>query len=350
MTPIILSIIVSATISNYTLGQSGVMFSHANHVTERSIDCQTCHDMAASTSSSQKDIPGHDVCSSCHSIENAPDDCRLCHSNADNPTGVTWPKQELKFSHKAHLGDDLSNGICLACHTNVAETKGPLTTANFPTMQNCFRCHNDDKASAECSTCHSRPKEMRALIHPADYKHVHKFDANAKERKACLPCHEAETFCSNCHADDNLTGFTHDLNYRFNHALDARGKEFQCESCHDIETFCEPCHTQEGSFPLDHTSLNWSPRTNPSTHANAARKDISRCATCHDVPQPLCAQPGCHRDIDGILGTNPSIHASDITDLGHGPWHNDPGFQCFTCHLDTHQAGRGFCGYCHGEQ
>ena len=156
--------------------------------------------------------------------------------------------------------------------------------------------------------------------------------------------------CSDCHADDNLTGFTHDLNYRFNHALDAKGKEFQCQSCHDNESFCVPCHTQEDIFPTDHSSRQWSPRANPSTHADAARRDIERCAACHDEPQAVCGQPGCHRDGDGIPGTDPTIHASSITDLGHGPWHDDPGYQCFQCHISTNQAGRGFCGYCHGEQ
>jgi hypothetical protein len=347
MMPIILNVFCALVVTAYVPVKSGVMFTHSSHISERDIECKTCHDMAQSVSLSEKNIPGHDICSQCHSVDKA-DDCRLCHKNPGDPSGVTWPAQELKFSHKAHLGGDLSNGVCLSCHHKVDKTKGDLTEVNFPAMQQCFRCHDDAKASSDCKTCHSKPAEMKKLMHAPDYRHSHKFDANAKDRKNCRPCHQAETFCSDCHAGDNLTGFVHDLNYRFNHALDAKGKENQCESCHDMQTFCEPCHQQEGNIPLSHLAANWSPRTNPAAHATEAQKDIEACAACHDEPDGTCSQPGCHYDGDGIRGNNPTIHASTITDIGHGPWHDDPGFQCFRCHISTHQPGRGFCGYCHG--
>jgi len=350
MTPLFINVIIAAAIAAYAPVQSGVMFNHAAHIGDRGVECQTCHNVAQSTSAQDHNIPGHDVCSQCHSVENAPQDCRLFHKNPENPTGVALPHQELIFSHKGHLGSDLSNEVCLGCHHKVNKTRGPLKSDNFPAMQTCFKCHDDAKAPATCEICHTKPAEVRKLMHPTDYKHSHKFDANANDRKKCQPCHQAETFCSDCHAGDNLTGSVHDLNYRFNHSLDAKGKEVQCQSCHDKEAFCVPCHQQEGNIPQSHQTANWNPRTNPSTHAQEAQRDMESCAACHDEPASTCAQPGCHWDGDGIRGNNPTIHASSITDLGHGPWHNDPGFQCFQCHISTNEPGRGFCGYCHGEQ
>ncbi len=351
MMPIIYNLICGLAIAAYVPVNSGVMFNHFAHVSQRDIECQTCHDVAQSTMSSDHNIPGHDVCSQCHSVEKAPDDCKLCHKNPNAPTGVTLQNQEVIFSHKGHLGNDLGNKVCLSCHHKVDKTKGPLGELNFPSMQKCFRCHDNAKATADCKICHSRSDEMKAEMHPVDYRHSHKFDANAKDSKNCSPCHQAETFCSDCHAGDNLTGFVHDLNYRFNHALDAKGKEAQCQSCHDNQSFCEPCHQQEGNMPLSHLSPNWSPRTNPSTHAAEAQKDMESCAACHDEPDGTCSQPGCHSDFDGIRGNNPSPHSSNITtDIGHGPWHDDPGFQCYRCHFRTGVPGRGFCGYCHGEK
>jgi hypothetical protein len=340
MIPIIVTLVSAATVMAYQPWNSGVIFNHTAHFSERNIECTTCHNMAESASSSEKNIPGHDVCSQCHSVDKAPDDCKLCHTNPQEPTGVSWPSQELFFTHKSHLKSGFKSEDCLACHKKVDKAKGQLTMGNFPAMQNCFECHDGDKVSADCKTCHSKPAEMTTLVHTPDWKHQHKFDANAKANN-CKPCHLAENFCSDCHADDNLTGFVHELNYRWNHGEDAKAKEYQCQSCHDQETFCTPCHQQEQAMPLDHVQVGWT--LPPFRHADAARRDIEACAGCHTEQPSVCARGGCHHE-----GTQRSIHDASIKDLGHGPWHDDETFQCYQCHIDTHQAGVGFCGYCHG--
>jgi hypothetical protein len=331
-------------IAAYPSSQSGLIFSHASHITEQNIDCATCHNIVTSASSADKNIPGHDVCSQCHSIEKAPEDCILCHINPENPAGVTLPAQELLFSHRAHLKTSPTSQECLACHSQTEKATLKLTSDNYPAMEECFRCHNSVTTSSECKVCHTRPQEMKQLVHPPDWKHSHKFQANSRA-KNCGPCHQAEAFCSDCHAGDNLVETVHGLNYRYNHALDARSKEFECQSCHNYQDFCVSCHMAEGSEPLDH-NLDWV--RNPLLHADAARKDIESCAGCHDTGSPTCARAGCHSDTDGLKGTNPSIHDASIDDLGHGPWHSESSFECFQCHTDTHQAGVGFCGYCHG--
>jgi len=350
MIPIILCVTISAAVAAFPPSESDIIFNHAAHFSERDIECATCHGVAQSTMASDINMPGHDECSSCHSVTNAPDDCRLCHTDPENPLGTTTPSREIIFSHKKHLDLGIGPNGCLECHSGAEKAHGKLSSQNFPSMEDCFQCHDGIGASAECKDCHSRPAEMTQLVHPPNWKHAHKFEANA-EGKSCAPCHHNETFCSDCHAGDNLTGFVHDLNYRFNHGLDAKGKEFECQNCHEFQTFCNDCHERENAIPLNHLNPLWSPRLSPSAHAEEARLDIESCASCHGgESRSTCAQPGCHSDSDGIQGTDPTIHGSDISDLGNGPWHDDRSFQCYQCHVYTGNPGIGFCGYCHGAQ
>lgn len=349
MIPIIFNMIVSLIFATYEKTESDINFSHKGHFGERDIECQACHNVAQSMSANDQNMPGHDECSDCHSVSNAPEDCGLCHADPTNPRGINMALRELIFSHKAHLGDNPTSDNCLSCHQGIDQLESHLMTAGYPSMTHCFQCHDGITASAECEACHPKPAVMTALVHPPDWGHSHKFAATDDQRQSCAPCHHAETFCSDCHAGDNLVKTVHDLNYRFNHGLDAKGKESQCQSCHDFETFCGDCHNQEDVIPLSHFYKAWNPRTNPGTHADFARRDIESCASCHDDQSFTCGQPGCHGDRDGVKGTNPNIHPSDFMESEKGPWHDDPGFECFRCHSSTNRAGAGFCGYCHGE-
>ncbi len=96
-------------------------------------------------------------------------------------------------------------------------------------------------------------------------------------------------------------------------------------------------------MPLNHSSASWL-----IDHGGAARSNIEDCASCHDNSDPTCARGGCHSDADGIKGTDARLHIIGGPVASHGPWHSDEGFYCYQCHVNTHQAGQGFCGYCHG--
>jgi hypothetical protein len=349
MIPITLNIILALAFAAYEKPQSDIIFSHQTHFVERDIECSACHKTEQSMSAQDENIPGHDECSACHSVSNAPDDCRLCHGDPDSPMGIVMPKRELIFPHATHLGENASSQECLTCHKGDEAMESRVIGAAYPSMEQCFQCHDGLGASAECTLCHSRPAEMSLLVHPPDWEHAHRFASNDGGGQNCMPCHHTESFCSDCHAGDNLVETVHDLNYRFNHGLDAKGKEFECQTCHDFDTFCIDCHSQEDAIPFNHFYSEWSPRRNSRTHADAARQDMESCASCHAEERSTCSQPGCHSDMDGVRGTDPSIHPSNFTDLEKGPWHDDPSFECFQCHPNPGLAGRAFCGYCHGE-
>ena len=334
---IIILSLISALIS-YQPVESGLKFDHKAHVVERDMQCVDCHNVSESKLSSDTNLPGHDECSDCHSLDDAPDDCALCHLNPDDPIGIESSARELIFSHAAHIKAQTS-ADCLSCHTGVNQTSGKLGANNYPVMDKCFECHDGVTANSECDVCHSRPAEMSALVHPPDWKHEHKYSANAGQN--CGSCHHAESFCADCHAGDNLVENVHDLNYRYTHGIDAKNKNHDCQSCHDIDTFCSTCH-QDDSKPLNHTLAGW--QTAPYFHAEEARNDIESCAACHSGDLTICAR--CHRE----GGTAGSIHIDSMDDYGEGPWHDDPGYYCFDCHTNTNSAGVGFCGNCHGAE
>lgn len=315
--------------------RSDIIFSHDNH---SDLDCGDCHaEIEQSTSAQDRNLPSMDVCADCHDVD---DDsgCGTCHLNADDPQPSPHPLREVVFGHAAHVARGTD---CAVCHGAIA-TSTAASPEHMPTMRQCFTCHADAKVGDECALCHAERLTL-ADIHPLNWRHQHGAKA-ALDRSWCTQCHREESYCLDCHRGDNLTGDIHDLNYLYTHGLDAKIKRFDCAHCHDNQTFCNTCHERENRIPQLHSSISWL-----TNHGMAARRDPENCAACHDSADPTCARGGCHNDFDGVRGTNPRFHAASMPLFRTtGPWHRDDGHYCFTCHANTHQAGLGFCGYCHG--
>lgn len=153
----------------------------------------------------------------------------------------------------------------------------------------------------------------------------------------------------------------HDLNYKFTHGIDAKGRSADCQTCHRQESFCADCHMSGsaalgGSMPTSHEQPGFTMigvGSGGGTHASLAKRDIQRCAACHDAEggDPSCIT--CHVDMDGIKGTNPKTHPAGFMKDSNGDWHTDNASTCYTCHNDANarpsgKAGQKFCGYCHG--
>ncbi|HVP06549.1 MAG TPA: hypothetical protein VMS71_01815, partial [Candidatus Acidoferrum sp.] len=296
-----------------------------------------CH-AAADSSRTALDrlIPKMESCGKCHAIDNY-EKCGLCHTHDIEPSGIPRPDWSIVFNHQLHL---VADSNCQGCHPGVVQA-AELTRANMPSMESCLNCHDGKKASDKCEVCHAQDVTL-ADIHPTGWRHDHAQRATV-DKQWCTQCHRQETYCIECHRGDNITARTHDLNYQFTHGLDAKGKVAECARCHDTRLFCDDCHLKEHRIPLNHSLLSW--RTQ---HGTAAKADIEDCISCHDAADPTCSRVGCHADFDGVLGTDPSIHVGRDQLGGHGPWHSDDQYFCYQCHENTHQAGVGFCGYCHG--
>lgn len=366
------------------LNKNIIKFSHEIHAEVMS--CADCHsNVTEAKALNERLLPEKDICASCHDIEDD-ENCSLCHfEEVFEP--MIQKKSGLVFNHKFHTADQKQ--VCDDCHKGFETVAYSFeTNMQNPPMDQCYSCHNVNAiASNECSSCHISTVELI----PEDHKQVsfmehHKFDALNKDN--CVMCHE-NNFCESCHlgtttidesnsSDNFYTPYSphrytdnhkqqkitrvHDLNYRFTHGIDAKGKISECSSCHQAETFCAECHSFEGGdialegfAPQSHSQADFvmlGVGSGGGTHGKLARRDIERCASCHDTNgnDPNCLQ--CHIDNDGIEGTNPKTHTYNYMYNENGDWHSDPSSLCYNCHVDANAkpggiSGIGFCGYCH---
>lgn len=361
-----------------------IKFSHSLH--SELVDCQTCHSsVVESTSLTTLQLPNHDNCSTCHNV-NDDNECKTCHVN-DVYEPLVKKKSELIFNHKFHLEGNKMK--CENCHKGLTEVDYSWeATAVNPAMETCYSCHNDKSvASNACESCHISTANLLPQNHKvASFSKNHKFIANNVDAN-CVMCHDNQS-CNDCHVATNVitevnlsndfyqpyypSNFTdgtklqairrvHDLNYRFTHGIDSKGKTAECQSCHQVETFCANCHASENSdfavsgiIPASHLKSNFftiGVGTGGGEHAILARRDIERCTSCHDVngSDPTCVT--CHLDSDGIKGTNPKTHARGFMKNEKGDWHDSAGSVCYNCHTSASPNSSktsGFCNYCHG--
>ena len=368
-------------------GNKGLIkFSHKTH--QDVGDCTTCHSKVQNSKTlGSITLPSHDDCSTCHDVSDEKN-CTMCHYK-DVFESLKLKKSELKFDHSFHLNKEKLQ--CTTCHKGIFDVAYAEDAPNgFPNMETCYSCHNNTKAApTTCTTCHITTANLIPQSHKSEsFISTHKFAARELNSN-CAMCHD-DASCEDCHAATTMIkpGYTpsdknpaqgfapyspssssngvkqqkltrvHSLDYRFTHGIDAMGKTAECQSCHQLNTFCTTCHQSKtgenalgGIAPFSHLKSNFmiiGVGSGGGEHAKLARRDIESCAACHDVQggDPVCIK--CHTDPDGIQGTNPKTHPANYMKDVHGDWHNSDGSICFNCHTNTHQAGVGFCGYCHG--
>ena len=303
-----------------------IKFSHQKHINEFGVDCATCHTgAAASERSSDKLTPGHEVCQTCHE-EQVSKTCGYCHADEKSPVAFPREARELRYNHKKHVADGKME--CVTCHTGLDKVDY-ATAANMAPMSTCTTCHNNVKVTNQCETCHSNLATLRPASHnKGNFLKGHAMQArlNAMDSQ-CASCH-AEDYCAQCHDGSNLTALSgnqkigllsprtmgndksqalkgqavHDMNYRFTHGIDARGRAVDCQVCHQEQTFCNDCHNNGsdalgGTIPMSHQAagfVNIVAGSGGGEHARLARRDIESCISCHDVAgsDPTCMK--CH--------------------------------------------------------
>ncbi len=392
---IFISLISVSLFSGYTYKTEGkakssiIKFSHKTHV--GTVECSTCHTgVINSKTLNDKLLPEKEVCAGCHDVEDEKN-CNVCHFE-----DVFEPLQQkisgLYFSHVQHGAK--KDDDCLVCHKGIAEVEyAEQSPASIPSMETCYSCHNiEGTASAECAACHKSTVNLIPVNHQTvDFKKNHKV-LFATNTQSCVMCHTEES-CDNCHSGttslsspnlktDFYTPYSpangnssikkqqitlvHDLNYRYTHGIDAKSKTTECTTCHQRETFCVECHNSSGGdyalggvVPQSHTVKGFimpgGYGSGGGEHSVLAKRDIERCASCHDVNGADANCIMCHTDNDGIKMTNPKTHANNFLSDIDGDWHSDRNSLCYTCHTDPNArpsgiAGVGFCGYCHGSK
>lgn len=374
--------------SSHTGNQEVIKFSHKLHV--ELTECKSCHSaVVKSISLTDRLFPNHENCKECHEVEDDTQ-CSTCHYEGKFES-LVQSKFSLIFNHNFHVVE--KNVECQTCHKGFETVSYSSELSNpHPMMEDCYACHNNNSfASNACESCHISTANLIPQDHrSASYIKSHKFAAREIDAN-CMMCHGINNnSCQECHvatavitetntADDLYQPYSpsryidgakrqqitrvHELNYRFIHGIDAKGKTNECQSCHQIEYFCGNCHQSKerdfalgGILPTSHLKPNFATigvGTGGGEHSNLARRDIESCISCHDVQgaDPTCII--CHLDSDGIKGTNPKTHPSGFMKGEHGDWHTDQGSICFNCHTNASPQsipGIGFCGYCHGSK
>ena len=364
-----------------------IKFSHNVH--KDIAECDVCH-VAVKTSKSMKDrlLPNHEICKQCHEEVNNDDKCNTCHYGEMYPTLIQHSSNNILFDHNFHL--DNQKLKCEACHKGITDVDYAYKAAQpYPVMENCYSCHSDKgAATSSCEACHISTANLKPLNHQSvNFIKSHKFAAKETDAN-CIMCHDNNNnSCITCHTANNIitnantpydfyapylpNNFkdgikqqqitrVHDLNYRFTHGIDQKGKTAECRSCHEIETFCGNCHSSRNSdfnmggiTPTSHFAPDFTigrvVGSGGGKHSILARRDIESCQACHDVQgaDPTCLM--CHTDADGIRGTDPKTHPSGFMHNVHGDWHDSNASVCFNCHTRFPAIpGKFFCGYCHG--
>ena len=355
-------------------------FSHKFHIEDVEAECTDCHvRVEESTVSSDFLVPMMDECGECHDVEDE-DECATCHGEDGEPEDTfAQPTRELSFNHKIHVESEIE---CTTCHVGIEASEAP-SNSFFPKMTVCQTCHDGAQQHNTCETCHTQLALLRPQNHRwPDWKRQHKrFVVSGQHEKDCASCH-AEAFCQECHSAAQIVTTVepiqrpllearqlqfsrtlltsqriHENNYVFWHAIDHKAKTMECATCHNKQTFCNDCHNQQqdagfaSPIPASHSQLGFvqlGVGGGGGEHAKLAKKDIEACMSCHDLngQDPACLL--CHNDRTPGLGNDPKTHEAKFMHDAEGNYHDNPDASCYNCHIDTGQAGVGFCGYCHG--
>ena len=327
-----------------------VWFSHAYHTQKvdeakglsgEGLECEFCHEnVGESLLSSDRDIPGHGSCDSCHDEwigeEDAPApiaDCARCHRDLDTTTGATIaaaldiPPPNIIFPHARHTKADIA---CVECHDQVPK-KTLATRDDYPTMDRCIQCHFERGVSIECKTCHItgrggrietsypqgklQPRRLHSFaIHDANFLKDHAVPAK-RERAFCDTCH-TEDDCLSCHDGIGRDVRYHPGDWVSTHFVKAKKDDTRCQSCHRLQSFCLNCHIRSGvasvwevsrPFNATHFSVRrdsrglangphpmaadgWNNPASRNFHGFQAQRNIRSCASCHQ--EQYCLQ--CH--------------------------------------------------------
>jgi len=244
-------------------GPRQFIFSHALHAGTDSIACEKCHPGIENvTYATDANLPTMATCTSCHESRSVVRECATCHQDFATLIPPDHRTGDFRRDHPELTRLGSMDVTCSTCHTE-----------------------------SFCQDCHSGA-ELRGFGSAQNLK------ADPFPRS---PLRDSPR--------DQKLEQVHDLNYRFTHANDAMSKRIDCASCHDAETFCVQCHqaggdiTQQKFIPSTHTEAGFvtiGRGSGGGRHAELARRDLEACASCHDIQgaDPTCMR--CHTEGGGV--------------------------------------------------
>lgn len=213
--------------------------------------------------------------------------CLDCHPEVPTSTRV---RNGIRVRHKEFL---VSGVTCADCH-NLTSHPDVVSEPTKPSMSGCLICHNGDRASAACETCHVRDAALRAL--PRGFAKVHM--TQEQQKGSCFKCHK-QAPCIVCHGirmphPPGWAGGS--VDQRTLHAREAFTNRQVCWRCHFRGTnvfspnpdACKPCH-EPGMATKMHGGPVWI--SEHGLEATGKKTGVlAVCFGCHSTT--LCDQ--CH--------------------------------------------------------
>lgn len=240
-----------------------INFRHNLHVVDMEMVCSDCHSGITEDKSVH---PDHDVCSSCHDVE---DDCGYCHVDPDNPESYVVEQVFENFAHSKHGAE------CSSCHGKLSDLVAEPTR---PMLPDCQMCHE-----------HKSVKPQSHLIPLWTRQHGEEAEFVAGD---CAVCH-TQSSCDECHQGENIFETPHPESWIHDHAVEA-GWKANCLACHESNEQCLACHRVQVPVPhpfgAKHANVN-----DGGTHKDDVKAFPETCVTCHDLggEDPTCAK--CHQ-------------------------------------------------------
>ncbi|HXB72277.1 MAG TPA: cytochrome c3 family protein [Candidatus Acidoferrales bacterium] len=131
-----------------------IPFSHKTH-TAAGVKCLDCHTIRKPGFAAG--LPGEAACMGCHSTvkTDSPAIQKLSEFHKTRKA-VPWVKvykvpDYVWFSHQVHYRE--AHIECDTCHGLVAEREA-IVKERPTSMASCIECHEKNKASTDCGTCH----------------------------------------------------------------------------------------------------------------------------------------------------------------------------------------------------
>ncbi|MFC1670282.1 cytochrome c3 family protein [Spirochaetota bacterium] len=248
-----------------------VPFSHFTHL-EKNTECKKCHGDVSKNMTVVKSMD----------IETKQKLCDKCHEKKEKYASVTkFNEQKAKkytFNHYFHV---TKKGMkCKECHGEVYKDTDFNYAKVIPKKPDCFKCHDNKKASQTCSLCHKG--SVMPEDHLLGWDKQHKVKAN-NDLQECLSCHSSRTFCTKCH-NGPVSFFVHGSNYEILHKYDARISTKSCTACHS-DRQCKNCHLAKGLHPGNNFRqqhpAGWNDITSLNHHKRKARTKLTNCTVCH---------------------------------------------------------------------
>ncbi len=291
---------------------------HFQHFRHHTLSCKKCHKPNAAGKMSL--TPPVSTCIFCH--QDKKDRPKMVATIRKYRTYQSMDRHII-FSHKTHQSrwkGRTRKQQCAHCHGDVTSRNGGR---RVPTMARCLSCHVHKKQydTMRCKVCHTNLrrfpiKPLSDYRHTADFVRTHKRYAKGK-LDLCVQCHD-QPYCAKCHdpklpmkpslrfPEQTIQGMIHRGDFTTRHGRIARLKPTLCKSCHG-PSGCVSCHQQNANVLAKRGKRSPHPvgyvrRGGSAFHGRDARRDPSRCQSCHDQgARSNCVT--CHRV--GGFGGNP---------------------------------------------